>query len=322
MYLPEEIKWKEGDWALFEAILTASPFSSKIQNKNISSSVPSFQTNVKLSFEGVTAADSNPTSPWPKASSMEILRGTSPAGPYKAVKSINGTVLLNASQTEVYKQTSKGEKQSRKHYEMEFSDEDIKTEGRYFYKLRFFDGKKKLIYESGFCSVLVLHPPAVETAMDSSADSRQPASCTKTIEFPATAGAVDGYPRLFWKTQDKKSSEFIRPPKIVVRHLWFGELARFPMGKGSFKSPFKTNQHDVNRLLFHVGIEAPVRRDFWAMTVGQGQMISTERYLADLHFTTTYQSAPIAPVPSVTPTASARGMPVRNSKNPDASKGA
>ncbi len=291
---PEEIKWKEGDWPLFEAQLTASPFSSRIQN-NKASSVFSFRTNIKLSLECVTAAGSKPASPWPKASSAVILRGTSPSGPYKIVKSIDGSASLPSLKPEVRGKALNGEKQSRQRYEMEFSDEDIKTDGHYFYKLRFLDDRKKPIYESGFCSVLVLHPPTVETAIENVADS------------PA-----GGYQCLSWKTPDLKTSAFIRPPKIVVRHSRLGELARFPMGKGSFRSPFKTNRHDFREISFDVGMEVIAKKDFWTMTGGQGQKIATERYLADLHFTPGQTGGPALPAPS------AKDTTAQDSKNQDA----
>ncbi|MBI4472364.1 MAG: zinc ribbon domain-containing protein, partial [Acidobacteria bacterium] len=230
----EPVLWEEGSrvWSAARGTLSAT---------GARRSRPAVRVHVELE------AACGPSAPglWPGATRVELWRSPHEQNGYVLVQALETADAASAiASTEPQRQSK--DPSATRHYSYWLADTGAEAGRRYFYKVRYFAPRKKLLAETGHCSTVVVTVPAVEQDVD-----------------------AGGHPLLRWAAAEVAKDEFVTPPRLVVRSAGNQELARLPWASGQFQVPLRIVGSTSGKESYTVTVLARLRCDEWRSHGGQ-----------------------------------------------------
>ncbi len=201
-----------------------------------------------------------------KVTGVQLMRSIRADGEYKEAGSL-GKVELGGLKPIAPKVVSpapvqKSDEKAKHVFEFSMVDPHVEAGTKYFYKVRLLHAGQGPVGESGCCSTIPMPVPRARMKLDG-----------------------EGHPHLDWDAIAFKSDGLLSESRLTVdlacwqNGSWqpVHELARFPIGAGSFKVPVKATSPLGGEPMLVVALDVLIRKDTWSMKEGASTVIAGNR---------------------------------------------
>jgi TolB-like protein/HEAT repeat protein len=210
--------------------------------------------------------DELPSSFWPNANAIELLRSPEQSKNYKSIRKVYTSELIGAQNNPTNRKVRKNTQTNRRfrnnnqnnrrfrnnsqnENSVTFIDADIKPWKKYFYKVRFLNKAGEILQESGFTSCLVIGNYQFKIDTDK-----------------------QGIAEVKWEIADINQNYLESPPKIAFKYDK-EVLALIPLSTKHYKYPFKI-QGRMPRVV--LALQLDYFQDQWNSNSGQVKIRSLD----------------------------------------------